>query len=1855
MAIRHYVENLDGWTAPDAASDDQWIAHNLSQYGVPPSAVVEIAVSNPRNNLEYWAGVRQVGSSLDRRFQIAESENFGDHLYTTFVQTDASGNIEYYSDTFEAAFPAANAPNFRLVGWWVGCEYVEKFQSFTATSASGWEGYALDTYGVSGTQIVDISMSNISNNTGLYVGVRASGSSVDRKFSIKEAEGGGRVLLSLLTMSSGDTAAVDIYTEHTVSGSFHLMGYFTIPPGDYVEQVISFPKPAVDTIWEELDVGSSGVPNSAVTQFALGQSNGADENSLGVRETSSTLDRLLPLDESETDGVTPGTNWGSMHAKIDSSGYLEYRSNDVSDDQHFIAAGYWTNFVNSSTPFSLNAFVNCFIEGLNPFVHYHEEEPGLFNITPIDTWVEYDLAGNFSIPVSTTTEPVVAEISIMNMATAIAYSGGLRSVGSSDERRFLLHDAEGNGGDFITLLVPVDSAGKIEAWAGNATFLDFYVIGYWHGAAYVDTHTPFQTDADDTWTNYDLGSAYQDKVVEIVVTNANSVHQSGGVRSVGNSDHRVHKINKAETGLDHVTMHVNASGSNGAIQVYSSVSGDVTFTLAGYWESPPGTYNETFTDVGPLTSSAAWEAVDIGVATDAVAEIVIEQRNYLFEVNMGTRSIGSNQSRLFQVRETDLAAGNLAADMIRTFVNVASGTSVELYAQNFTYAHAFRLIGYWDNLAVIMSPSSGEAPLYISGIPGFISTSGSQGGQYPSGVSLYMYGIHTSPPCDLFINGHGYTNTSGDLYTFGANIYRTDAEFSVDYPSGLSCYTAGSGIVSQSGQFNLFTTGIDSLTASGDLFIEAHGSVVESGNLFLKTIEQSTGQITLYLHNLIDSGSGLIREEDAVFYLSRRVHTHPSNTIERVNNIEWTVNATFIDNESFIGQSGATSTVGDGTLPKYNDMGGGFASCLFGQSLVGDVPLQQYLMGNVLSPQDYQYAGSGSITTAFWMSGSKTSGNVIEAGWFYNPGSRAYNDHTVGVKIGSGNELQVRTSVRDLPYDQLVTGSGWWGGTTHYGTPTGSSWTWRSPTEYWAWNEQWPEVSISHNDTAFFVVRSEFIASGVDGSAPNHMKVYLSVDGQPWTYIGSGITGPPASSLYNAFDPRNRWAEDSVGARMQATNFVADEESLGINEIVLWTDSAKMTSDELSSLYGIVQNYYRPLDEYKPTIIPATTYVRRTVGPFAYEPIVPNNNYNPGEIGSGLLVTLEVGLGAYGEDSSAYLLEEKPPSGFYIRNITPSVDISYPLQSSRPITRQQIFHDPQSGIMQPTGNLGVNSYGASIRWVNHDNHPQKDQRRSPTPTGIYTYELYPVSAYDSPPVDGFVFSGSGVFFGGSTGSGLFVTETTGSTSGTTSGVVGGIVNLGFDLYISGPTQATGTVDLYIRTQETFTSAYIGTSARTPETTDFFLIADGDAAIDSIAGIEYGPSLYTMGPLSYDDNCPLVIFGPVGNDRSLFIHGFGPFTSEGDHPSGVPMNIGYGHEPFYGSGDFFMIGPVPFSGSMYMNTRAGAFEPPIDLFMWGYEDTAFAISGFMKGPEFICSSGNFTYPLDSSLFTYPSGGKSPDIYIKGPEFICSSGSFTYPHDIEDFTFPYGDPSPTLYMEAYEAVTGTCPLYIGPLRLWQEWTLYLKTSANSVNDNISLFLHGSPSGVDITFNSATLYLEALNADYPYTAGGTESWNMFLKATSGNLTIDESWTMFMKADSTTPKTLDLYMYGHASGQQPHGNEINSSVPFICSINPDDPLRIGFIPFDSDSDPWTLYMKGNPGHFGIVNFYVSGSAPISYSASGNLFIRGLFEQQTGTATLYLMGVSGIINNGPGGVPLYIYAGSQVYNTSGNLYLHGY
>ena len=1116
MAFRHYAETTE-IIVPTATS--AWTEYDLTPHQIPASAVVEIALNVLRLSAPAFAGVRATSGTLDRRIDIVRSVD-GDSFVTMHVQVDENRKIEYFAES-------TTEVQFNIVGYWVGCEYFERFDSFSPAASAGWESKALDTYGISGGEIVDVTITN-TESTAREVGVRASGSARTRLFDLSESANGGESCLSQWIQASGATAAIDVYTENHTQCNVYVLGYFNVPPGDYTEADVFLPEPSVDATWETLDVGASGIPNSSVVGVLMGQ-DVSDNQFIGVRSTSSSDDRFVNLEESFTSN---GLSWVQMQVNVDSGGNIQHYALDVSPDEpQFIVTNYWDNFTSSSEPFTHAASIDMFIKGRNPFVHYVEGDTTVFNATVANTWQEYDLGTNLFVPVSTEQDPVVAEILIGNQQIAVSYSGGIRSVGSSLERKFGLRLPTNGGLDQITMLVPVSSGGKIEILGGHTAFVDFRLLGYWVGAVYVETMEEFSVGADAAWTNVALGTDYASQVVDMAISNANtSVQQSGGVRQVGSALNRYHSMALGVAdNPDHVTLHVNTSGVSGTIQAYATTDADITLTAMGRWSLAPGTYNEAIEVLADTTFNNTWQTRSVTVPDGSVAEVVIEHRDNNAERNFGVREEGSEQNRYFSLRETSVAPTDTCADMYRISVNII-GSEVELQTSFRTDEHDFMTVGYWDSLAFI-----------------------------------------------------------------------------------------------------------------------------------------------------------------------------PGDPIQKTNN-----------------------------------------------------------------------------------------------------------------------------------FDLYVEGAA-------------------------------PSASGNHD---------------------------LYIDG-------------------------------SAGAQI-----IAD----------------------------------------------------------------------------------------------------------------------------------------------------------------------------------------------------------------------------------------------FDLFMSAPEAASGQFPLFIESRVTF-------------------------------------------------------------------------DSSGNYPSGLEM-FSEGHVTVSGSVDMFTVGPLLSTGQMTLYTQAGSFDN-MPLFIHGVFVKARIRDLYIKGPEFITTSGNFAWQPseDQSLFTTPSGGQSPDLFIQGPLQETLSRD--------------------LFMDAHLPFSGSMTLYIGPLPARQSWTMYVKTESSTATGSANLFTHGfvpasGQSGVNQAFNNMPLYLEAIDADFPYTAGGTQSWSMFLRVGSGNLDQNQNWSMFLKADTTTSGSFSLVTYGHASGSPPHGNEFSGSMSLVCSVDPSDPGRIGYIPHEAQ-DPWTLFVRVQQGLFNTTNLYISGAAPTTLFASGTLFIEGLFGQPSGTVPLYILGISGSVNNGPSGLPLFLNAAVGVYNTSGNLYIHGY
>lgn len=337
--------------------------------------------------------------------------------------------------------------------------------------------------------------------------------------------------------------------------------------------------------------------------------------------------------------------------------------------------------------------------------------------TTVDTWETKDLSGApFNVPAN-----AVVEIAAVNSNSVNEMWGGVRAAGSSLDRRFLLHEAEGNGLDIVVMHVQADGGSQIEHYSSHLSTIDFYLLGYWDSGTYVEGFQSFKAGADASWQNHDLTTygVGSGQVAEIVLVNNNASNErEAGVRTDGSNLPRILDLHEAESGGDDLATIVVGTSGTGIIEVYAETDADVDFYLVGYWSTPPASYTELFSDIGSPGAAATWQDKDLsefGVLVESVAEFALANTGTVEENQMGVRANGSSLGRLTDVHEAE----DGGADYGRMHVAADDSSTIEFYHQDVSDAHQFLLVGYWASLFLYwqFDGCSGGTASDSSGVP----------------------------------------------------------------------------------------------------------------------------------------------------------------------------------------------------------------------------------------------------------------------------------------------------------------------------------------------------------------------------------------------------------------------------------------------------------------------------------------------------------------------------------------------------------------------------------------------------------------------------------------------------------------------------------------------------------------------------------------------------------------------------------------------------------------------------------------------------------------------------------------------------------------------------------------------------------------------------------------------------------------------------------------------------------------------------------------------------------------------------------------------------------------------------------
>jgi probable HAF family extracellular repeat protein len=329
-AIGGYTETFQTWSATSAAT---WQTQSLAgaPWNVPANAVVEIAVRNARNVAELSGGVRAVGSTLDRRLTLMESEANGVTALVMHVQADASSQIQHYSG-------GTGYVDFVLLGYWTSGTYVERFDTFTPGANTSWEDKAFCSLGVGPAHIAEIVMTNDDPANPRDAGVRTKGSSLDRRLNLAAAVAGGVAPATMLVKADTSASAnVQLYAQDNTDVDFYLVGYWSVAPNAYTELFTNVGSPSSSATWQDKDLTASGVPDSAIAEFVVLNRDTAGPYNMGVRTNGSSLARLLDLHKA----TFGGGNAGRMHVATDASAVIEFYHANITKSHTFYLTGYW--------------------------------------------------------------------------------------------------------------------------------------------------------------------------------------------------------------------------------------------------------------------------------------------------------------------------------------------------------------------------------------------------------------------------------------------------------------------------------------------------------------------------------------------------------------------------------------------------------------------------------------------------------------------------------------------------------------------------------------------------------------------------------------------------------------------------------------------------------------------------------------------------------------------------------------------------------------------------------------------------------------------------------------------------------------------------------------------------------------------------------------------------------------------------------------------------------------------------------------------------------------------------------------------------------------------------------------------------------------------------------------------------------------------------------------------------------------------------------------------------------------------------------------------------------------------------
>ncbi len=311
-----------------------WETFDLSgaPWNIPARAVDEVVCSSFDQAGSQTVGTRSIGSTVERKLELRFTEAVGGadggEQFTLHVRTDPNSRIQTFSSAPAVTF-------FSIVGYWLDGEYVDDFQSFKIGQNSIWMDHDLSSFGLPASGVAEIICANSGVANERLIGVREKGSDKNRTFNIHEAEAGGHAAVGLM-VNADTNSQIQAFTASSGDTDFYFAGYWSVPPGRFIEAADDIGVPSTPSVFEDKDLSSFGVNDFSVPHIVFSNNEVGVANLVGHRPDGDSSTRRFRYQEAEDGGEV----FGSYHNQTSGNAIVELFTDDTSNSI-FILAGYW--------------------------------------------------------------------------------------------------------------------------------------------------------------------------------------------------------------------------------------------------------------------------------------------------------------------------------------------------------------------------------------------------------------------------------------------------------------------------------------------------------------------------------------------------------------------------------------------------------------------------------------------------------------------------------------------------------------------------------------------------------------------------------------------------------------------------------------------------------------------------------------------------------------------------------------------------------------------------------------------------------------------------------------------------------------------------------------------------------------------------------------------------------------------------------------------------------------------------------------------------------------------------------------------------------------------------------------------------------------------------------------------------------------------------------------------------------------------------------------------------------------------------------------------------------------------------